>query len=292
MVYFTSHGYGKRTKTVDVMNNHTKQSNKNAFTLVELLVVIAIIALLVSMLMPALSKAKASAQKVVCASNIKDIGIAWQLYGEDFNGYLYKNCNVNMPAISVKQARFNYGGRESTLTGLNKPILCDRPLNEYMGYDVRVSSSEAIDVFKCPSDRGKIMITFGSGEIQLPLTQGGSCYDSYGNSYFGNIFMFDIAVPPSLNPASYKTWLAKKMNKHLKVDTLHGPSEVLFLGDAPWAWQWDPKMPEEPSWHQMEGFQNMLYLDGHVAFVKINKFDLPTLTEKPDPSRRIIPYRK
>ena len=62
---------------------------RKGFTLVELLVVIGIIALLVSILMPALSKAREMAKRIKCSSNLKQCGIAFLLYELDYESYPY-----------------------------------------------------------------------------------------------------------------------------------------------------------------------------------------------------------
>src|SRR5688500_17755743 len=74
-----------------------------AFTLIDLLVVVAIIAILASLLLPALSKSKQKALSTACLSNLKQLQFCWNMYTDDNNGFLPPNNFVYYIGANVAE---------------------------------------------------------------------------------------------------------------------------------------------------------------------------------------------
>ena len=119
-------------------------TRRNGFTLIELLVVIAIIAILAAILFPVFARAREKARQTTCTSNLKQIGLALEMYASDWDGLLpLANEYPASPPVPSGGDPAQYQGPPSIV-------------------DILAPYTKNRQIFRCPSDKDKMFQTQGT----------------------------------------------------------------------------------------------------------------------------------
>jgi prepilin-type N-terminal cleavage/methylation domain-containing protein/prepilin-type processing-associated H-X9-DG protein len=214
---------------------------KRGFTLVELLVVIGIIALLIAILMPALSAANAHAKTLKCASNLHAIGHAMQQYANDYKGKIPRGYNYDAGYL-----RGHILWAEAICKYLNRPIEV-RDLSQARD-GVLAQHFGRMEVYQCP--------VFPNDAQPL---------DYVANSWIGGTGGDDISIVIAKMPRSAEVVFLTEANVRMLTDVfvyhdVWDPSHLPL--DAQFRPQPEARVMND---NRHRGKINVLFLDGHVV---------------------------
>jgi prepilin-type N-terminal cleavage/methylation domain-containing protein len=287
-----------------LMGGSGRNHRRSAFTLIELLIVIAIIALLISILLPALQAARNEGTKTVCLSGLKEIMKGNFMYDND-NGdtrelpwYALKSTNglTLVPTYGESEVYAPVGTRTPwVFGGFRAPRPYGdyydgdssvypaqfRPLNKYIEptancdpFNPEDRGRDVIKLYMCPGDRSN-QVTFIGGVPQLIEEDDRPAHEAYGSSYALNSRWIQGYTNASYGGFHTSVTENKDLSQKIARATIGGAGsrfiqwlEIGFYSAAQNAaekLEWASGKPQRVGWHRKFSFWSGGFADGHAA---------------------------
>lgn len=207
------------------MNRAMNQTPRHAFTLIELLVVIAIIALLMAMALPAIQKARAAMDRLVCANNLKQIGTALHHFHGDYK-YFPPGYTANLPYVDGQMDTapgwgwgaylLPYLEEDNLYNTINFTLPIEHPRNAW-------AVKRKLKLFICPSD-------------DIPVSSFTITTAANANLVEVGPSSYAATCGPDESEATAETGLGVfyRNSKTRFADVTDGVSNTIFLGDRAW----------------------------------------------------------
>jgi prepilin-type N-terminal cleavage/methylation domain-containing protein len=223
----------------------TRPNPATAFSLVELLVVLAVVAILAALLLPALARAKESAKRTVCMSNLRQVNTALRMYADDSadtSPWVGQSTN-HILMLCYKELIKSYAGLSAT-------------------------SSPGDKLFACPSDtfHYDLRPVIGQGYVPRPRHERAEAYFSSYDFNGAN----QLTNPYAAGGAAMLPGIGG-----FKLSQIKHPAKTALLAEAPatfpYSWH-NPKRPL-PVGHDLPVFNDakdmVSFVDGHVRYIRI-----------------------
>lgn len=252
-----------RGKSVEMPTG--KEAAKRGFTLIELLVVIAIIAILASLLLPALSRAKMQAYTIKCQNNLRNLGQATYMYASDFDDFIPRDIFGQHQFFANKLSTYVAGP--------------DIPREKEQDVDFCYNAYERTPVYRCPSVEKRrhehdppFMLHYTINSVDWQHYEATGEYRAIPTSKMNNVpggparvvYITEINDDSSgpMQPKDYGNWDIW----NLKQTTFGG-----FAGVVPNS---RPRMIKHDD-KRHGGKTDLVFLDGHTETRELTASDLP-----------------
>jgi len=254
--------------------------------------VVAIIALLISVLLPSLTKAREQARVAKCLANLKSLGTATGAYLNTEKDRFCWTPVVYRGSAEPQPISNYYGGKRGIGVpedrgGVLDNAYCpggyydflpqDRPLNKYVA-SAKVSTRTEMEVFECPADEVSEHRGVGSrGNFAIPRTRT-SAYDVTGTSYQSNVNYNVYMVKAegfSSDNAARRARQALLRDRIIQIFYKKGPSRAVMLHEDPsdcatgGVWYDYPYTAKIRGWHGRFDRHSYSFLDGHAANILV-----------------------